>query len=203
MSDEQNKSLERSVDSLKQIYAVIIALAISFSVQNILIDKTTNSLSISFSILGQLPAFFTFIFVIIPFYHGMNRHLDICYVDRLNGEPPKGALIFDIFIFFLEASILFAVAASIRAGLTSFIFLGILLILDLLWASISAWIHYRAFKPSTIRWALINIVCLAICLFVLLLENYPEQSKIYLFLTVAFLRAIADYWSCWKFYFPD
>jgi len=196
------KVIERSVDSLQKLYAVIVSLAIGFAIQNLLLNRADNSFSFSPEIIDYLPAFFAFLFVIVPFYHGMNRHLDRCYLEDRHDDKPKGALLFDFAVFFFEASILFAVAASIRSGLQPFLMLGILLCADMVWSLVSHWIHYRKFSPSVIRWAIINFAVLVVAPFVVLIEDYPTTSKAWLLLILAVTRAVADYWSCWKFYFP-
>ena len=96
---------QRSVDSLQMIYAVIVALAIGNAIQTIFLDATTKLFIFDFSLLSSLPAFLTFIVIIVPFYQGMNRHLDNCYI--INTETHvEGALLFDFLVFFFEAIIL-------------------------------------------------------------------------------------------------
>jgi len=202
MSISNGKLIERSVDSLQKIYAVIVALAISISIQNLLLNKTDNSFVITTSIFSYLPAFLSFIVILVPFYHGMNRHLDKCYVERTSEDTIRGALLFDFIVFFFEASILFAVASSIRAGLQSFYLLGTLLVADMAWVIVSHWIHYRKYSPTILWWAGWNFLAIVISLFIVLLEAYPESSKMWLLFVVALSRSVADYWSCWEFYFP-
>lgn len=203
MTTPTAKIIERSVDSLQKIYAVIVALAISLSIQNLLLNKTDNSFMLTSDIINHLPAFFAFVAIIVPFYHGMNRHLDTCYIERAKDKIVKGALLFDFIVFFFEASILFAVAASIKAGLQSFILLGTLLLADLVWAVVAHWIHYREYSPSVVRWAFINFITLSVALFVFLIEDYSDFSKTVLLFVIALARTVADYKSCWTFYFPN
>jgi hypothetical protein len=203
MPISSEKIIERSVDSLQKIYAVIVALAISLSIQNLLINKTDNSFTLSLKILDSLPAFLSFVAVLVPFYHGMNRHLDKCYIEGKKQDTVQGALLFDFIVFFFEASILFAVAASITSGLQSFLLLGSLLFADMIWALVSHWIHYKKFSPSVVRWAGINFVTLILALFVFLTDIYSATPKAWLLFALAVARGVADYWFCWAFYFPQ
>ena len=75
----------------------------------------------------------------------MNRHLDRCYLEKKTGIR-QGALLLDFGTFFIEAGLLFAAAWSLRSGLYSFLYLGVLLAVDMLWGLISHQIHFPAQK---------------------------------------------------------
>ena len=201
MPIDKDEILKRSVDSLQKIYAVVIALAIGQAIQTLVLDPGTHAFTFDPKTIYHLPAFLAFVVVLVPFYHGMNRHLDSCYIENVS-QAPVGALLFDFFIFFVEASLLFAVAPSVRAGLDSFMFLGILLVADIFWALVSHWIHYREISPSILRWAVINFITIVASLSVVLRNDYEESSKMWLLFLLAVARSVADYWSCWAFYFP-
>jgi hypothetical protein len=197
------KIIERSVDSLQKIYAMIVALAISFSIQNLLLNKADNSFTLSISMLDHLPAFLALISMLVPFYHGMNRHFDRCYIEREKEKTVQGALLFDFFVFFFEASILFAAAASIRSGLQTFLFLAILLSVDMLWAWISHLIHFKDENMSTVTtWAWINLCTLVLALSVFFLLQSTDAVKAWMFFILAVARSVLDYRFCWNFYFP-
>lgn len=184
------------------IYAVIVALAIGKAVQATFIDTSTGLFKFDSSLFNYLPAFLTFVFTIVPFYHGMNRYLDKCYIEN-NERHVEGALLFDFLVFFFEASILFSFSTSIKSGLQSFLVLGLLLLVDVLWALVSHWIHYRKFKPSVIRWATINSIAIVVGIFIYLNESsYAKENKPFLLFIVAVLRSAFDYGFLWRFYFP-
>jgi hypothetical protein len=129
MSLDANKVVERSVDSIARIYAVVIALAISQSVQTLIKDPNgSTNLSLEGVVAGT-PSLVAFLFTLVPFWHGMNRHLDRCYLEKVE-EIAQGALLFDFATFFVEASLLFAAGWSLRSGLASFYCLGLLLFVD-------------------------------------------------------------------------
>src|SRR5437879_12191265 len=111
MSIEPSKIIERSVDSIQKIYAVVIALAISQAIQSLL-KEPRGAADLSFERLSSgLPAFIAFLVTLVPFWHGMNRHLDRCYLEKPNSIV-QGALLLDFVTFFAEASFLFAAGWS-------------------------------------------------------------------------------------------
>ncbi len=194
---------QRSVDSLQKIYAVIVALAVSLSIQRLVINPADNSFLLSTKTLESLPAFLSLVAILVPFYHGMNRHLDKCYLENEENKVIRGALLFDFIVFFFEASLLFIIAASISSGLQSYVFIGILLFIDMVWGIISHWIHYKKKKPGVIIWSFINFCTLVIAPFVYLIDAYTDNSKSWLLFALAVTRTVADYKFCWEFYFPN
>ena len=195
-------AVERSVTSLQTIYAIIIALSMGQAIQTLFEAAPGGPLKLSSDVFTYIPAFITFISLLVPFYHGMNRHLDMCYIEK-STDVVKGALLFDFVIFFVEAALLFAFSASLNVGLKSFIILGILLSVDSAWALISHWIHYRQFSPSIIRWTIINSSTIVLGFVIYKTQLFADESKPTLLVILAVLRTVADYWACWDFYFPE
>jgi hypothetical protein len=198
MSSESERIKERSVDSLQQIYAVVIALAIAQAIQSLLKDPLSGSLLAPSQILVALPAFVAFLVTLVPFWHGMNRHLDRCYLEKKSAVV-QSALLLDFMTFFLEASLLFAAGWSLRSGIYSFAALGGLLLVDMLWGFISHQIHFPGHKSHVRRWSAINLVAIVIAILII---YYPLQQKPIVLMVVATVRSIVDYWFCWDFYFP-
>jgi len=198
MSSEAERINERSVDSLQKIYAVVIALAIAQAIQSLLKDPIRGTLLCASQILAGVPAFVAFLVTLVPFWHGMNRHLDRCYLEKKNAVV-QGALLFDFGTFFLEASFLFAAGWSLRSGIYSFIALGGLLLVDMLWAFISHLIHFPGQKSHSLRWSAINLVAIVIAI---LIVTYAFQYKTIVLMVIAIVRSIVDYRFCWDFYFP-
>ncbi len=199
MNDEVERINERSVDSLQKIYAVVIALAIAQAIQSLLKDPIRGTLLEFSQILVGLPAFVALLVTLVPFWHGMNRHLDRCYLEKKNAVV-RGALLFDFAAFFLEATLLFASGWSLRSGVYSFIALGLLLLVDMAWGFISHLIHFPGKKSHVRRWSAINLVAIIIAI---LIATYAFQSKTIVLMVMAIARSIVDYWLCWDFYFPS
>jgi hypothetical protein len=198
VSSEGERIKERSVDSLQKIYAVVIALAIAQAIQSLLRDPVAGTLLALSQILPGLPAFVAFLVTLVPFWHGMNRHLDRCYLEKKSAVV-QGALLLDFVTFFLEASLLFAAAWSLRSGIYSFAALGALLLADMLWGFISHEIHFPGQKSHVRRWSAINLVAIVIAILVV---DYPFQHRSIVLMVVAIMRSIVDYGFCWDFYFP-
>ncbi|MHB8615187.1 MAG: hypothetical protein ACYC93_03845 [Candidatus Acidiferrales bacterium] len=161
-------------------------------------DPVRGTLFESSQILIGLPAFVALLVTLVPFWHGMNRHLDRCYLEKKSAVV-QGALLLDFTTFFLEASLLFAAGWSLRSGIYSFIALGALLVVDMLWGFVSHQIHFPGQKSHVRKWSAINLVAIAIAI---LLVAYPFNSKTIILMVVAIMRSVADYWICWDFYFP-
>ncbi len=198
MSLDAAKAIERSVDSIQRIYAVVIALAISQAIQSLLKDPNGSAdFSVVLSSHG-LPAFAAFLVTLVPFWHGMNRHLDRCYLEK-TGTVVQGALLLDFVMFFVEAIFLFAAGWSLKSGIDTFSYLGYLLCIDMLWAITSHQIHFPNQESHAKRWSFINIIAMTLAIF---LVAFPFEYKPLVLMVVAIVRSIADYGFCWDFYFP-
>jgi hypothetical protein len=199
MSDEAEHHLkERSVDSLEQIYSVVIALAIAQAIESLLKDPARGALLEPSQVRDGLPAFVAILVTLVPFWHGMNRHLDRCYVEKKTAVV-RGAVLFDFWAFCVEASLLFAAGWSLRSGIHSFIALGLLLSVDMFWSYVSHQIHFRKQKSHALVWSQINMAAIVIAI---LIVAFACQHKTILLMVVAVLRTIVDYWKGWDFYFP-
>ena len=147
-------------------------------------------------VVERAPAFLSFLLVVVPFYHGMNRHLDFCYIEH--DRAPK-ALLGDFVAFFLESCILFWIANSIGPGLRPFVALGVLLLVDSIWAWVSLRIDRESVSATVKAWSINNIVALTIGAVVGLLVR--SEVDLWL-LELVFIRTVIDYEISWKFYFP-
>ena len=196
--------MERSVDSLERIFAFIVALAVTDAIKATFVGGD-GTLVLSWPAGAVLPAFLAFLVTIVPFYHGMNRHLDECYIRR--APPAEGALLFDFVVFFTEASLLFAITASLRhENLLSFVFLGVLLAVDIVWALISDWIHYSGKAQGIKQWAAVNAIIIVLAIFlypVTEAASFSTEVQAWLLLVVAVVRSVLDYTRNWSFYFPQ
>ena len=88
------KVVERSVDNVQKIYAVIIALAIAQAIQNLLKSPGSTTVDLSLrQVSAGLPAFIAFLVTLVPFWQGMNRHLDRCYLEKTAGVRQRVLLL--------------------------------------------------------------------------------------------------------------
>jgi hypothetical protein len=179
----------RSVDSAQRIYAVLIALALSVAAQALYSARST-----------PWPAFVALAVTVVPFWQGMNRHLDRCYLEA---EPVvrRGLLLLDVAVFLAEATFLFGAAERLSRGAGAFGYLGLLILLDSLWGLLSHRLHRRGQAFHALKWALINISALVAGVAVF----HMAHQGIWLapgLAAVAVLRTAVDYWLGWEFYFP-
>lgn len=198
MKSDGERIKERSVDSLQQIYAVVIALAISQAIQSLLKDPARGTVLGVDEIRLGLPPLVAFLVTLVPFWHGMNRHLDRCYLEKKESVR-QGALLLDFVTFFVEAGLLFAAGWSLRSGIHTFIYLGALLFVDMLWGFISHQIHFPGHKSHVRKWSAINLAAIALAVPII---AYPFMWKTTVLMALAIVRSIVDYGLCWDFYFP-
>jgi hypothetical protein len=194
------KVVERSVDNVQKIYAVIIALAIAQAIQNLLKSPGSTTVDLSLrQVSAGLPAFIAFLVTLVPFWQGMNRHLDRCYLEKTAGVRQR-VLLLDFAVFFVEAIFLFAAGWSIKSDIKTFYWLGGLLGVDTVWSVASHYIHFPGTKSHSVKWAAINVCAIVIAIFVV---EYPFQHKEFVLMVIAVGRSIADYVLCGDFYFPS
>ena len=144
-----------------------------------------------------------FIVSIVPFYHGMNRHLERIYVEKDVESSKEGFLVVDFFVFFVESCFLVALGSLVGSGSQVFLVLAALLAIDAIWSFTAHGIHYGSVKPSTISWAWINVIAVVLLLVVYFIQLFPtDQFRLWMLAIVAIGRTVADYKFCWRFYFP-
>lgn len=199
MSIPAEKVVERSVDNVQRIYAVIIALAISQAIQNLLKSPGSTTVDLSLKQVSDgLPAFVAFLVTLVPFWQGMNRHLDRCYLEKQAGVRQR-VILFDFAVFLLEAIFLFAAGWSIKSDIETFYWLGALLGVDMIWALPSHYIHFPGTRSHAVKWSAINVCAIFIAFLVV---EYSFQHKQLVLMVIALGRSIADYVFCGDFYFP-
>ncbi len=192
---------KRSVDSLEKIYAVIIALAIGKTLTTIFPGGDFNSDLANNA--KFIPALFSFFLLVVPFYHGMNRHLDFCYLSKKKEDIKEWGLLIDFIVFCLESSLLFVFANYIKSGINCYIILGLILAIDVIWGFVSHLIHYGKITSSLLKWCIINFLAIILGYLNFVIKNaFTDFSKEINFLLIMLLRTIADYWTSWSFYFP-
>jgi hypothetical protein len=101
MTFDKAKAIERSVDSVARIYAIIIGLALSEAIKTLIVKDANGQMELNFQTLWSGgAAFLAFVVTLVPFWHGMNRHLDRAYLEK-TGAVVEGALLLDFGAFFI------------------------------------------------------------------------------------------------------
>jgi hypothetical protein len=199
---KSDKILERSVDSLQRLYAAVIALSIGQAANVVFIDQATKTFDPRGISSDVALTFIAFMVTVVPFFHGMNRHLDQSYLIN-KGDRVSASLLFDFIVFFLESTLLFVLSASIRSGMSAFLIIGLILAIDTIWSLISQWMHYKKIGAGTGRWSAINFTAIVIGIFVYSTAVFQEALRVALLTLVCIVRSVADYYFSWRLYFPE
>ncbi len=67
--------LERSVSHLQQLYTVVVGLALTVAITNLIDQAAPVPIR-----MAALPYFVSYLVTLVPFYHGALRHLDVTYL---------------------------------------------------------------------------------------------------------------------------
>lgn len=199
--------LESTVTTLQEFYTVIVGVAFVGGVEKI-VTSVQNARSaqewLPVAILGL-----AFLSTIVPFYHGMNRHLYDTHLDvDAKSTSPQVPLLLDIFAFVVEGAILVAMGRALENPESFLRLWTALLLVDILW-SLVIWTIQGSEWP---RWVLNNGVWIAVAWFVWLgLPPFasPPGAERSVLLRIALLavveigRSITDYKTNWQFYFPS
>ena len=222
---------KHNIDNLQTIYAIIMALAFGQAISTFFTNPMNNSYYLSKNILYYIPHLLTFICLIIPFYHGMNRYLEYYYIDNYHKYKLKNSLLMiDILFFFSEAFLFFAFAATYKTGAFSFYFIFFIITLDIFWViitsnkkilidnryyykgknkikqkNISSYDLLNPLNNKKIKlWSVINLyylLIIIICLLILYILQLPYFINVIIIMIVTLLRTICDYYYGWDFYF--
>jgi hypothetical protein len=174
-------------------------LALSEAVKTLIVKDASGKMDLSPQTLWSgTPAFLAFVFTVVPFWHGMNRHLDRCYLEK-TARVVQGALLLDFGVFFVEASVFLIAGWALRSDLVTFYCLGVIFLLDVIWGAVSHQIHFPGEKSHAISWSTINIVAILLTLGVVTFRFEPKPPVL---MAIAIVRTIVDYWNGRGFYFP-
>lgn len=190
---------ERSVSSVQSIYAVIIAVAVAKAFDVFLNGGLGHAAGFGAQPLAKWAGIVGFLVTLVPFWHGMNRHLDRCYLQKREAVR-QGALLFDFWVFFAESGVLFAAAYSLGSGAWTFYNLGILLGIDTAWGAVSHRVHFAGTKSHALGWSSINACAVALAAVAV---HFGGRCEMVWLLTIAVARTAIDYAWGWDFYFPQ
>ena len=196
------EAIESTVQSLQWIYTVVIALAIGEAIGKVVGKDNTNSdRRIQWN---RLAALITFVFIVVPFYHGMARYLQTVYDPS---SPPSTFgwsygifLLFDVAVFAIEAFLFFVLARSLQPkNWTQFHgAVLILLLVDIGWGVAVLCLHGIT---QILPWVIIN--CVAFFLLLGVWRFLAQRSAgLWIATAVVILRTMFDYIFTWSFYFP-
>lgn len=194
------EALTTNVDSLRNIFAILLALALGEAFKQFVADRAEKPDEPSLR-WDSLPAIASFLLLMIPFYHGMARYLYDVYKV---GEPPTpyGAfLLFDVAAFTVEAALFFVMSRAVRKVQWRRFYFAVVFILvtDTVWG-LPIYFHHR---KEILPWLILNAVFLPV--FLLLVWRNPRvdsKARPIFAMLAMIVRTVADYGTSWEFYFP-
>jgi len=202
-------SRERSVGHLANFYTVVVGLALSATIFNVVnADGKLVPFSWPTFILG-----FALIITLLPFYHGAMRHLDITYIEKKGESVKRGTLLGDFIILFFEGCLFIALAVLLKKPLLFVWGYMLLLAIDVAWGIwVSRPLSLKENKSAEVKWTKINLVTFIILFAVLFyydLLPFSKGNKIVdeLILSIgmfflSLIRTVVDYRWAWDFYYP-
>ena len=198
------KARERSVNNLQRLYAIVVSLSIAYTLKGLIEVISASGLTNIAEYYNELFMFISFIFIVIPFFHGANRYLDATYVTGERNATHYGLLV-DFIALFVEGLALFGlgmVADNLRVFYS--LLVG-LLFFDIVWVGSTNFTAKNETDkvPKFKKWAVINAIAMAAIL-VSVWSNLWEGEfvKSIMLVLIVMARTIYDYVSVWEFYYP-
>ena len=201
-----NEAAQNSVRHLQGLYSMVVALALTIATTEF-IDVGAGTIPVN---LRLFPIFLSFLVILLPFYHGALRHLDISYIEHGCRAERKGALLGDFVFLFVEGCLFVTLALLIPKSNHFAWALLSLLTLDIIWGLLAhfAFSHEGNIKTQ-LKWAAINSIAAMVLTIYLILACClisPTQNASVAFgigvFGICIIRTIADYALCWDFYYP-
>jgi len=204
MEKDLQKARERSVNNLQRLYVIVVGLGLTLSLQwliGVISDAGWENINLYYR---QFLVFTSFIFILVPFFHGANRYLDATYVTG-ERQAKDFALIIDFLLLFAEALLLFVLAMVQSDRIIFYTILSSLLILDIFWVTITNLTakEKKDKVPKFVKWATINATTTIIIILSIWSNLWKSEIIAEIILTiVVILRAVIDYYIVWEFYYP-
>lgn len=200
-----SKKREHAVRNLVSLYTVVIGVALSLAVVNMIDpNRGISSITLSSSLL-----FIAFVATLIPFYHGALRHLDDAYIENDVEEIKDGALIIDFVLLFFHAVAFVVLSLLLRQPSEFAWVLVTVLSIDIAWAAFTYFASSSGQQSGAEgKWGFINLVFVGAGVALLVTNDVGLQSQvdhIKLSVPIVFfcvVRSVVDYAWCSEFYFP-
>lgn len=201
---------KRSVDNLQLLYTVVVSLAVTDMLQRVLAIPSGISIpDLSAIGLAQWLMMVSFLFTVVPFYHGASRYLDATYITG-ERKAQRAALLIDFVFLFIEGILFFVLAEFVGDQQAFYSALALLLLLDVVWVVSSSRLWSIPVAGSTDisntryrLWAVINsvtVIVIGVLVISHLWQGTALQSVI--LAICAIVRTIIDYTLVFGFYYP-
>jgi hypothetical protein len=190
-------------------FSIVLALALGEAFKQAVAEHRPGTATGGDIQWDRLPALLTFLFLILPFYQGMNRFLLLNY----GGEPASQhhysaiTLIIDGWAFLAESAVFFAMSRNLANSRWQYFYWIVLflLIVDTLWG-FSGPLHPRnETAPVLQNWMVLNFVFAVGVLLLIFVGRKLSDARTAIVAiagTIAmFIRTVIDYVLSWDFYF--
>jgi hypothetical protein len=195
-----NKDIINATSFFQTTFAIIIALSIGEAFKQFIADKAEKPEDRAIH-WDRLPNLLSFLFLALPFFHGMSRYFFIMYTNASQVPDSYGGyLVFDGISFVFMSAIFFAMSRSLPAVQWRRYFCQVLLLLliDSVWIAVA--VESRGFP--VLLWQILNAV-LAITLIALLArDNYPPVRASTVCAATAAITTLISYTFEWNVFFP-
>ena len=201
---------KRSVDNLQRLYSVVVSLAVTEMLRRVLVGSSSAlTPDLSKISVEQWLMMVSFLFTIVPFYHGANRYLDATYITG-ERKAQRSALLIDFVFLFIEGVLFFVLAEFIGDQRAFYSTLAALLALDAIWVGLSTklWSLPSAGGADTSDtrywpWAIMNVLAVTIIWVSARSNLWPDTTVQSITLAgCAILRTVFDYILVFRFYYP-
>jgi uncharacterized membrane protein len=200
MAVQVSPDLVDAANFFKQVLAVVLALALGEAFKQCVHDKKIGQEQVVRW--HNLPSLVSFLALIIPFFHGMNRGFYITYIaPRI--QPQANWLMIDGFVFLIELAIFFGMSRALSADRWKLYFYWALTLMaiDTPWC---IYIYFAHRGDSALIWIFWNLVLALI--FIGTLFAPGKWTKPYgpacIGAATCVFTTVASYIQLWEFYFP-
>lgn len=196
--DDPGGARRRAAKHLEGLYGTVIAVGLGIAVTTT-VTPVDDRLSVAWD---HVPLLGAFLLTLVPFYHGALLHLDGKYGRAGGASNPTLNLLVDFAALFLEAVVVVALASSVGDVRSFAVGLFVLLIIDVLWASVARQIDKES-PGSLSSWRRVNLSTLGVMVFGFIATAAVDPSDGALTAAVvalALVRSGVDYKRNWAFY---
>jgi hypothetical protein len=193
-----SEAINSTIDSLKAVYTVLLALSLGEAFSQLVEAKPDNP-DERIIRKGRIPNLFAFIFLIVPFIQGMDRYFFEIY--KVSKPVPYAApLLIDCMAFTVEGSLFFVLARSLSWERWKRFYSAVVWLsaVDLLWGLI---VWQRHLLPVA-WWLTLDIGTLLTVSIVLWRGRKKPNLSPIICLAIVLVRTVLDYVFSWGFYFP-
>jgi hypothetical protein len=201
----KNKKKENSIRNLINLYTVVMGVALSLGITNV-IDPLRGLHSVTIT---SFMLFSAFLVTLVPFYHGALRHLDDVYIENENDHIRDLAFVLDFMLLLLHGIAFVILSLLIQVpNHFAWALIGLLLI-DVIWG---VFVHFASSTKDNYiaewKWSVINLIFILLSAWYLIgndifLEDIVEPHKLATpILIICLVRTLIDYAWAKEFYFP-